>query len=115
MRYFSGSGDSLGVVTALPQSNFSALCTDLLSDPIRLSLTRAEFFALPRKEQNTAKRVRYLTPAAFDSTPSSRVTEQAVRCNLLALDVDDAAEAARLLKQDGTPPSATSASSSGRR
>ena len=100
MRYFAGSGDSLGVVSALPQPNFAALCADVLSEPIRLASTRADFFALPRKEQNTAKRVRYITPAAFDSSPSSRVTEQAVRCNLLALDVDDSAEAARLLKQD---------------
>jgi len=113
MRFFSGEGTHLGLVTALPQQSFEALCKDVIEKPIRLRLTREQFHALPKKltkaeqdadpdatDQQRAKRVRYITPGAFKSTPSQRVTENVVRCNLLALDIDTSEEAKRLLKQN---------------
>lgn len=106
MRYFLGQPTDLGHVAALNCKTFEELCAQvLLAKPVRLPLTRKAFFALPDKDktapndQQRAKRVRYITPAEFRQTPSPRITERVVRCNLLALDVDDAEDARRLLAQ----------------
>jgi len=104
--YFSGLAHELGIVSALPQTTFSALCAEVLIPGVRLPLTRDEFFALPKKDkslpndQGRAKRVTYVTPSSFGSSPSKRTTENAVRCNLIALDIDNSDEARRLLTQN---------------
>lgn len=96
----------MGQVFACPQVDFKGLCAEVLSIPIPLKLTREEYHALPAKDkeapldQMRAKRVRYITPGVFKDSPSQRVAEQAVRCNLIALDIDTAAEAKRLLRQN---------------
>ena len=104
-RYFSGNADDLGHVHALPQETFVDLCYEVIQQPIQLALTREQFHALPKKDkeapldQQRAKRVRYITPCVFRSSPSPRQYEAADRCNLIALDIDSAAEAKRLLTQ----------------
>ena len=97
--FFAGQSGNLGVVTALPCKSFAELCL-LIAQPVTLSLTREAYFALDGKARSLAKRVRYITPAAFNSSPCQRITENAAHCNLIALDIDDATEAKRLLKQD---------------
>jgi len=105
-QYFSGQAHELGLVTALPQDTFVALCHEVIATGVRIAQTKDEFFALPKKDktapldQSRAKRVAYITPACFDSSPSKRTTDHAVRCNLIALDIDNAADASRLLTQD---------------
>jgi hypothetical protein len=99
MRYFTGSGSDLGSVSALPHTTFAQLCAAELSKPVKLDLTHAAYAALDKDGQSRAKRVRYLVPAQFKGNPSRRVTGEAVRCNLVALDIDDSREAARLLRQ----------------
>ncbi len=105
MRFFIGEANDLGNVTALRQQTFADLCTDVLDHPSRLALTRAQFHSLPRKDktapldQDRAKRVRYITPGAFHLSPCQRKNENVARCNLIALDIDDAKEATRLLAQ----------------
>lgn len=98
-RYFVGTPANMGVVTAHPAKTFAELCASLLTEPVRLPFTRDHYWSLSAKERSHVKRVPYLTPAAFDSSPCQRVTERATRCNLLFLDVDDATEARRLLSQ----------------
>lgn len=108
-RYFSGHGYEMGTVTELPQQTFEALCKEVIETPIRLKLTREEFFALPKKlpvikgvpthDQQHAKRVKYITPASFNASPSARNTGTAQRANLIALDIDDSTESLRLLEQ----------------
>ena len=104
-RYFAGNADDLGHVHALPQETFVDLCYEVIQQPIKLALTREQFHALPKKDkdapmdQQRAKRVRYITPCVFRSSPSPRQYEAAERCNLIALDIDSAAEAKRLLTQ----------------
>lgn len=95
-RYFAGSASNLGDVSALAATSFEELVA-LLSQPVVLPLSRAAFHLLPAKERQRVKRVKYIVPAAFGSSPSPRKTENAVRCNLLALDIDNEAEAADLL------------------
>lgn len=99
MRYFLGTARDLGNVTALPHASFEALCTDTLLVPVKLSITKAALFALPHKEQQAAKRVAYITPAAFSGSPSPRNTESAAICNLIALDIDGSKEARRIITQ----------------
>ncbi len=99
MRYFSGRSTDLGNVSALPYASFEELCTAVLLEPRTLPITKAALLALPHKEQQLAKRVAYITPAAFSTSPSPRNTESAQVCNLIALDIDDSKEAKRLLSQ----------------
>ncbi len=104
--YFSGLAHELGIVSALPQSTFAALCVEVLIPGVRLPHTKDEFFALPKKDksahldQSRAKRVTYVTPSCFGASPSKRTTENATRCNLIALDIDNSDEARRLLTQN---------------
>lgn len=109
MRFFYGEGNDLGNVTAYKTHSFEELCREV-SKSIVLQYTREDFFALPEKlphkkgeplpeDQNTVKRVRYITPGAFKASPCNRTHENVVRCNLIALDIDDAKEAKRLLEQ----------------
>lgn len=97
MRYCSGKGSDLGNVSALPQTDFASLCAEVLEKPIRLYLTRAEFHALTPKERGLAKRVSYIVPATFKTSPAQRKYEFADKCNLVALDIDDSVQATRLL------------------
>lgn len=99
MRYFSGTATQLGTVTGLPHLNFEALGKELFLKPIALPFTQAQLLAMTPAEQGKAKRVPYITPAVFKSSPCQRITANAVHCNLIALDIDDAAEAKRLLTQ----------------
>ena len=106
MRYFSGESRDLGRVSALPQADFASLCAEVIVPGIRLGLTRDTFQDLPKRDkdadldQDRAKRVRYITPAAFKESPSKRTTENVTRCNLIALDIDNPLESLRLLKQN---------------
>jgi hypothetical protein len=97
-NYFGGDPEHMGRVSRLAPQTFAELCA-LLATTHRLGLTRAEFFGLQEKERQKIKRAPYLTPAEFKESPSQRVHEQALRCNLLILDIDRTDEAKRLLSQ----------------
>jgi hypothetical protein len=96
-RYFTGLASHLGQVHELPHQTFAELVEATVAKPVQLALTRPEMFALPDKEQNERKKTDYLVPAVFKSSPSARQTGQATHCNVLFIDVDDAAESARIL------------------
>lgn len=97
-HYFGGDPEHMGRVSRLAPQTFADLCA-LLVTPHRLPLDRSAFFAKPEKERQPLKRAPYLTPAEFKESPSQRVHDQALRCNLLILDVDRPDEAKRLLNQ----------------
>ncbi len=101
MKYFSGQPTDLGTVTALPFTEFKHL-RPWLEQPAVLKHTRAQYLAMEPKDRAIAKRVAYLTPAAFTTTPSPRKSEHVSRCNLIALDIDSAEESKRLLLQGWT-------------
>ena len=87
IRYFSGSGDNMGVVSAMNTATFEGLCSRLVK-PFPIALTREAYHKLEAKAQMVAKRVNYIVPAAFISSPSKRKTEFAQRVNLVCLDID---------------------------
>jgi hypothetical protein len=96
--YFGGTPQNMGRVTALPAGDFAELVRDVIvARTCVLSISQAEMLALPEREQNERKRTDYLVPCAFKSSPSPRQTPQALDANLLCLDIDDSAEAARIL------------------
>src|SRR5688500_3000121 len=97
-RFYDGQPHQMGQVSALPQTSFEKLCEDVLCSPIPLSISREDFTALPKKEQNSAKRVRYIVPATFTASSSKRVREAAQTCNLIALDVDDPRASVKVIK-----------------
>jgi hypothetical protein len=96
-RYFSGLASHLGQVHELPHQTFAELVEATVAKPVQLALTRPQMFALPDKAQNEAKRTAYLVPAVFKTNPSPRQTDAATHCNLLFVDIDDGAEAERIL------------------
>ena len=95
-RYFGGSPTRMGRIRALPYTSFNELVT-LGIEPVPILYTRAQFFALPSKEQARAKAVDFLVPATFASPDSPRQSPLALNCNLLFIDIDDGNEAQRLL------------------
>jgi hypothetical protein len=95
--YFAGEAAHLGRVSRLPVSTFAELVSDVIRQPAPIAMTREQLLSLPEKEQNAAKRTRYIVPCSFRESPSQRVTSQATEAHLLCLDIDDSGEAARLL------------------
>jgi hypothetical protein len=91
------TGTNLGEVVATFK-NFPELVA-ALAEPTRLSITRAQYHALPKKEQGAAKKTKFVVPAAFRASPSPRRGEHASHASLVALDVDDPKQADDLLAQ----------------
>jgi hypothetical protein len=96
-KYFTGSPTDMGHVRSLPAATFTELVESTIRQPVPLPFTQAELFAMPEKEQGQKKAVTYLVPAQFKGDPSPRQTPHATQCNLLFIDVDDSAEALRML------------------
>lgn len=88
-RYWRGEGSDLGHVKAIPQNTFQALVDEVINAPSMLNMTREEYHNLDKKAQDKAKRVRYLTPAKFNSTVAKRRYENAASITLICLDIDD--------------------------
>ena len=95
--FFGGDGSDLGHVRRLPQASFRDLVDQVLNLAVPLNVTREQYLALPKHERQRAKRVPYVVPCTFVSSPSQRLLELASPCCLLCLDVDDARQAAPFL------------------
>lgn len=52
---------------------------------------------MTKPQRDETKRVNFLTPAVFNTSPSPRLTTHAAHCNLLFLDIDDSDEARSLI------------------
>lgn len=88
----------MGQVTSLPFTTFKELVDQYLLTPVELTVTKADLMAMDKTKSMDAKATGFLVPAAFPSSPSPRRTERASSCHLVVLDVDDPAEASRMLK-----------------
>lgn len=97
--FFGGDANALGTVSALPSPDFASFVDQVLRVERRLPVTREEFHALPKPERDRMKRQAYITPATFRSETSPRRSGEAITCNLVCLDIDDAGEAKTLLTQ----------------
>jgi hypothetical protein len=87
----------LGTVHPLAVATFASFVKECLGHPaVVASVSREEFRALPDRERNARKRVNWFAPAVFRS--DHRVYEDALHCNLICLDIDDAAQAAPFVK-----------------
>lgn len=95
-KYFQGVSVH-GPVRAFAARSFADIVDQFRVCPT-IPLSRAAFLALPKAERNEKKQVPFFTPACFRESPSKRVYEQAVCCNLIFLDVDDAKDAAPFVR-----------------
>lgn len=96
-RYFFGQ-EVNGQVKETTAQNFKDLVDRYLNIPVPLPFTHAQFMAMAKPQRDQAKRVPYLVPAVFKHSPSRRRYEDAMHCNLVFLDIDEA--------PDGTCPAA---------
>jgi hypothetical protein len=60
---------------------------------VPVNVSRTQFWSLSPEEQRLRKRVQFVTPATFRTDPSARVTPEVSGLALLALDIDDPAQA----------------------
>lgn len=95
MSYFCGTGFSR--VERAKAENFKQLVDRYLTVPLPLPIARDAFFALDKAGRDEAKKSPYLTAAEFKTSPARRLTEEALKCSLLFLDLDDAKTARQVL------------------
>ena len=88
MNYFGGEPQDLGTCNILAVQGFEALVQQNFNAPIIINYNRSEFFALPEKKRNLAKRVPYLVPCSFPTSPCKRITANANGISLIFLDID---------------------------
>jgi len=92
--YFGGNATNLGVVKQLPQTDWRTLVREVFGQAILLNVTRLQYANLPKNERDRVKRVPYIIPCALNSGATERKMENVLHCDLLAIDVDDAHDAA---------------------
>lgn len=105
-KYFTGRSVSSQTLTQADAKDFTTLVKTLIALPVVLHVTEAEYRAMTKQEQAKAKLTSYITACTFPESPwEGRKNENAVECNLIFLDIDDAEQARmfidnpRLLKE----------------
>lgn len=86
MKYFTGK--SKGIVYESQATTFRDLVDRHINVAVPLNCTREQYFQMSRDEQNKAKSVAYVVPSVFKSSPSERLRNNVLHCNLLCLDID---------------------------
>lgn len=97
-KVFGGPGTDLGHVRQLHPATFADFVKEVLGHPVLVNLTRDQFHNLPKEDKKRAKCVAYVTPAIFSSNPSKRLYEHATAFHIIALDIDDSAQASPFVK-----------------
>lgn len=95
--YYVGDPSNMGRVSRLSASTFAELVEQVITQPQPVPFTSAELLAMPKAQQAEAKKSAYIVPCAFTQAQSQRLTAHATEAHLLCLDVDDAAEAGRII------------------
>jgi len=97
-QVFGGPGSDLGNVKLLHPESWADFVKETLGHAILLNVTRTQYHAMEKKERQIAKRVSYVTPATFKTSPSKRLHELADCFHLIAIDLD--------VDADGNAPAA---------
>lgn len=87
-RYFGGAKVN-GPVSASKAQTFKELIESRVKKPVKLSITKAQFWEMPKEERNKAKEVSHIVAATFRESPSKRQSDLALTCNLIFLDIDE--------------------------
>lgn len=95
---FGGSGSDLGTVKLLHPKTWADFVKETLGHAVLLNLTREQFHQLDKTKRAATKRVAYVTPATFNTSPCRRVYENTKSFNLIAIDLD--------VEPDGSCPAA---------
>lgn len=99
---FIGDGATIGTVSQSLVTTFTDFIKETLGHPVLVNLTRAQFHALPKESKARAKRVNFVTPACFKTSPCQRLTENATTFCLIAIDIDDPKQASPFVKEPHT-------------
>lgn len=100
-RFYGGDASAMGRARKLSPSSWAKFVQETLGHPVLVNVTREQFHALPAEEQRARKRVQFVTPATFKTTPAQRVFENADGIAFVALDIDDSRQARPF---DAEPP-----------
>jgi hypothetical protein len=96
-NYYGGNAKNLGLVAPLPQKDWRTLVREVFSQCVLLNVTRQQYAALPKTERDKVKRVPFIVPCALKPGITERKLEHVAHCDLLAIDIDDANDAAPLV------------------
>jgi hypothetical protein len=98
--YFTGKHVGSHTLVKSPASTFRDFAQQFIDLPVPLSVTHAEYHALPKAEKAKAKLVGYVVPCTFSTSPwEGRKLEHARPCHLIILDIDDADDARRFVEE----------------
>jgi hypothetical protein len=95
--YFGGNARNLGLIAPLPQKDWRTLVREVFSQCVILNTTRQQYANLPKAERDRVKRVPFITPCALKNGLVNRLRENVEYCDLLAIDVDAANDAAPIV------------------
>lgn len=87
--FFGGDASDLGRVYQFKQTSFRTLVEQIFNVPVVLNTTRAEYSAMDKATRTATKRVPYIVPATFGSSPCQRNYGSATGISLLCLDIDN--------------------------
>lgn len=100
--YFTGKHVGSHTLVKSPAATFHEFIQQIVLRPARLSITGAEYHALTKAEKARAKLVGYVVAATFPKKVwEGRKIEHAQPCDLIILDIDDADDARRFVKDPG--------------
>lgn len=100
--FYGAEADNLGIVHALPLRTFRELVERKLNIAVTLNITRERFNTMDKRQRSKAKRVPYIVPCSFQSSPSRRVHEEATTFSLVCIDIDDSVAALPYYNSPGT-------------
>ncbi len=95
--YFGGNASNLGVVKPLLQRDWRTLVREVFGQCVVLNVTRTQYARLPKVERDKVKRTPFFCPCALRPGIIERRLENVDFCDLVALDVDDAHDAAPIV------------------
>jgi len=91
--FFGGDASDLGTVHQLDALTFDELVNSVLNIATVLNVTRDEYHSMPKARRQKIKRVPYIVPTSFGSSPSPRRMENVEKVSLLCIDMDTNASA----------------------
>lgn len=101
-KYFIGKSVTSHTLVASPANTFRDFAQQFINLPVPLSVTHAEYHGMGKKERASAKLVGYVVAATFPKSPwEGRKIEHAQPADLIILDIDDADDAKRFVKDPG--------------
>jgi hypothetical protein len=92
--YFGGEASNLGKVKPLAAKDWRTLCREVFGQSVLLNTTRLQYAALAKADRDKVKRTPFFVPCSLKPGITERRLENVEACDLVAIDIDDAHDAA---------------------